>query len=132
MLRELYHTKPDLILDAVIGYSLKGKPRETALELIRWANDTNTPILSLDVPSGVDATTGENQGECIHATQTITLALPKTGLRPEKTGELLLADIGIPELVYRKIGIDYYSPFGGKYLVKLLLQENTTNGIKSD
>ncbi len=131
LLRELYHTKPDLILDAVIGYSLKGAPRGTALELIRWANDANTPILSLDVPSGVDATTGESPGECIHATQTITLALPKTGLQPEKTGELLLADIGIPESVYRQMGIDYHPPFGNKYVVRLLNQDNIKNGRKS-
>ena len=50
---------------------------------------------------------------------TLTLALPKTGLVPEKTGELLLADIGIPDRVYGKLGLDYQSPFGCRYHVPL-------------
>jgi NAD(P)H-hydrate epimerase len=50
---------PDLILDGVIGYSLKGSPRGAAAELIRWANAQDCPILSLDAPSGVDTTTGQ-------------------------------------------------------------------------
>jgi NAD(P)H-hydrate epimerase len=45
---------------------------------------------------------------------TITLALPKTGLLPENTGELFLADIGIPEGTYRRLGLSYTSPFGDR------------------
>jgi len=44
----------DLIIDAIIGYSLSGAPRGAAADLIRWANEQDAPILSLDVPSGVD------------------------------------------------------------------------------
>ncbi len=106
---DLFGQHPDLIIDAVIGYSLKGAPRGTALEFIKWANDTGAPILSLDVPSGVDSTTGESEGEFIHTKWTMTLALPKTGLVPEKTGALFLADIGIPEAVYLKNGFELYA-----------------------
>jgi NAD(P)H-hydrate epimerase len=49
---------PDLIIDGIIGYSLKGEPRGPAGELIRWANRQEVPILALDAPSGVDSTTG--------------------------------------------------------------------------
>ncbi|OFW15435.1 MAG: NAD(P)H-hydrate epimerase [Acidobacteria bacterium RIFCSPLOWO2_02_FULL_67_21] len=53
------HTeRPDLIVDALIGYGLTSAPRGVAADLITWANGTGAPILSLDVPSGVDATTG--------------------------------------------------------------------------
>ncbi len=111
--------RPDLIIDAVIGYSLKGAPRGVALELIQWANETGAPILSLDVPSGVDSTTGAAEGEYIQAKWTMTLALPKTGLLPDKTGGLFLADIGIPEAVYVKMGLNYTDPFADRYRVPL-------------
>ncbi|MEE9170435.1 MAG: NAD(P)H-hydrate epimerase [bacterium] len=111
--------RPDLIIDAVIGYSLKGAPRGVALELIQWANETGAPILSLDVPSGVDSTTGAAEGEYIQAKWTMTLALPKTGLLPDKTGGLFLADIGIPEAVYAKMGLNYTDPFADRYRVPL-------------
>ena len=53
----------------------------------------------------------------------MTLALPKTGLLPEKTGDLWLADIGIPDAVYRQVGIDYVSPFGKRFRVPLNVDE---------
>lgn len=111
--------KPDLIIDAIIGYSLKSAPRGNALEMLSWANQQEAKILSLDVPSGVDAATGETYGEFIKAGRTLTLALPKTGLLPELTGELFLADLGIPKKVYDKIGIDYENPFGKKFIIKI-------------
>lgn len=109
----------DLILDALIGYGLNSAPQRTAAELIRWANQANTPILALDIPSGVNATTGQTPGEFIRAQWTVTLALPKTGLLPENTGELFLADIGIPKETYRRIGLTYVAPFGERFWVPL-------------
>lgn len=109
----------DLILDALIGYGLKSAPQDAAAELIRWANEANAGILALDLPSGVNATTGEAPGEVIKARWTMTLALPKTGLLPENTGELFLADIGIPEGTYRRLGLSYTSPFGDSFRVPL-------------
>ena len=115
-------TEPvDLIIDALIGYSLRAAPRGNALELIQWANNTGAPILSLDTPSGVDSTTGETPGEYIHASWTMTLALPKTGLLPDKTGELSLADIGIPSGAYSwsTLQLNYTPPFGDCFRVPL-------------
>lgn len=111
----------DLILDALIGYSLRAAPRGKALELILWANATDAPILALDIPSGVDSTTGETPGEFMQAQWTMTLALPKTGLLPEKTGALFLADIGIPFGAYawKTLELDYVSPFGDRFRVPL-------------
>ena len=92
----------DLILDGIIGYSLKGPPRGAAAEVIRWANDGDAPILALDLPSGLDATTGEAREPVIRASATMTLALPKIGLKrsPDLVGELYLADIGVPPDLY--------------------------------
>lgn len=117
----------DLIIDAVVGYSLRAAPRGTALDLIQWANSSGAPILSLDVPSGVDATTGQAMGAFIQAQWTMTLALPKTGLLPDKTGDLYLADIGIPVQVYRSktLNLDYSFPFDHRYRIPLQAREDS-------
>lgn len=120
---ELETIRPTLILDALIGYSLKGVPRGLTVDMIRWANRTARPILSLDVPSGLDATTGATPGEVIVPAWTLTLALPKTGLLPEMTGVLHLADIGIPVAVYQKAGIRYEPPFDERFIVPLMIRE---------
>ncbi len=74
--------------------------------MIDWANRSGVEILSLDVPSGIDATAGEIHSPSIRATATLTLALPKTGLQSEGfqeyTGELYLADISVPPELYGK------------------------------
>jgi len=69
--------RPDLVVDALIGYSLRGAPAGMAADLIRWANGTGAPILALDVPSGIDSTTGEAPGDVIRPQRTMTLALPR-------------------------------------------------------
>ena len=71
--------------------------------MIRWANERKSPILALDIPSGLNASTGEVLEPTIRAAATMTLALPKEGLRrAEKNvvGELYLADIGVPPQLY--------------------------------
>jgi len=94
----------ELVIDGLIGYSLKGSPRGAPVDLIRWANDQASPVLSLDVPSGVDAGSGEVFDPAVRATATLTLALPKAGLRADgvdgHVGELYLADIGVPPSLY--------------------------------
>ncbi|PZD72684.1 Bifunctional NAD(P)H-hydrate repair enzyme Nnr [Acaryochloris thomasi RCC1774] len=116
----------DLILDALIGYSLRAAPRGNALDLIEWANRLDASILSLDIPSGVDSTTGDTPGAFIHAQGTMTLALPKTGLLPERTGELTLADIGIPAGAYawKTLQLDYLPPFGDRYRIPLTARDH--------
>jgi len=94
----------DLIVDALVGYGLNGIPVDQTHNLIQMANQSGRPVLSLDVPSGMDANTGTNPGEMIHALSTVTLALPKIGLGKWK-GRLFLADIGIPKAVYLVAGI---------------------------
>ncbi len=73
-------------------------------DLIRWANAQTAPILALDAPSGVDTTTGTVFDPAIRATATMTLALPKEGMRvlgvEEHVGELYLADISVPPGLY--------------------------------
>jgi NAD(P)H-hydrate epimerase len=101
--------RPDVIVDGMIGYSLKGSPQGTTADLIRWASAQSAPVLALDVPSGVDAATGEPRNPSIRASATLTLALPKEGLRApcanQHVGELYLADIGVPPSLYGGPGL---------------------------
>jgi NAD(P)H-hydrate epimerase len=96
----------DLIVDALIGYSLRGNPTGQAAALITWANEQPSPILALDTPSGLDVTTGVGATPHIRATATLTLALPKVGLIAAPcVGELYLADISVPPIVYQRLGL---------------------------
>ncbi len=110
---EVHPIDGDLVIDALIGYSLSGDPRSRAGELIEWANHQLSPVLSLDVPSGLDSATGLIGDPCVRATATMTLALPKVGLEfaPTVVGELYLADISVPGFVYKVFEIELKDPF---------------------
>jgi NAD(P)H-hydrate epimerase len=96
----------DLVIDALIGYSIRGDPTGAAARLITWANSQSAPVLALDTPSGLDLTTGVAGAPTVGATATMTLALPKVGLLDAPSvGELYLADISVPPLVYQRMGI---------------------------
>lgn len=107
--REFESCKPHLVVDGLIGYSLAGPPREGAKHLIEWTLEQSVPVVSLDVPSGMDAGSGTVYSPCVKADATLTLALPKTGFRSDKAGkfigELYLADISVPPEIYVKLGI---------------------------
>ena len=93
-----------LVIDALLGYGSKGNPREPVAGLIKKANASGLPLLAVDIPSGLDATTGEAGDPCIAATATVTFGFPKAGfLKPESRGligELYLADISMPSEIY--------------------------------
>lgn len=113
----------DLLIDAIIGYGLRGDPRGPARGLIQLANSSAAPILSLDTPSGVDTAAGRVFDPHIQAAATLTLALPKTGFRqPEAAaacGDLYLADIGVPAALYAQLGVDLPALFGRGDIVAL-------------
>ena len=98
----------DLILDGLLGFSTRRAPDGTTAQLIDAANAHSAPTLAIDVPSGLQATTGTAFSPTVRAAVTLTLGLPKTGLlaggAAEATGPIWVADIGIPEIAYRAIG----------------------------
>ncbi|MCL1599298.1 MAG: NAD(P)H-hydrate epimerase [Actinomycetia bacterium] len=113
-----------IILDGLVGYRLSGAPTGRVGDLIGWANDAGRPIMSLDIPSGIDASSGEAPGVAIKAAATMTLALPKMGLVSADAapfvGDLYLADIGVPASVYADaLGIDVGSVFDRGDVVRL-------------
>ena len=113
----------DLIIDALLGFGLSGPPAGVAARLIAAANAHPAPVLAVDLPSGLDAGTGEAYAPCIRADATLTLALPKTGLlapaaRPY-TGELAVADIGIAPEVYARVGVEVGPLFAERSIVRV-------------
>jgi hydroxyethylthiazole kinase-like uncharacterized protein yjeF len=92
----------DVILDALFGTGFHGKPREDAARRIDAINAAGTPVVSVDLPSGVDASTGEVAGACVDATVTVTMHGRKVGLEvaPGRfhAGDVVVADIGLEPL----------------------------------
>jgi NAD(P)H-hydrate epimerase len=108
----------DVVVDALIGYGLHGHPYGRTAELINLCNQHGKQVLSNDVPSGMNATTGETAGVVIRADRVVTLAAPKTGFERLDT-ELFLADIGIPPEVFQRIGLKFVSPFDDNDWIRL-------------
>jgi ADP-dependent NAD(P)H-hydrate dehydratase / NAD(P)H-hydrate epimerase len=89
----------DVIIDALFGTGFHGEPREDAARKIEAVNAADAPVVSVDLPSGVDASTGEVAGACVDADVTVTMHGPKVGLEvaPGRfhAGEVVVADIGL-------------------------------------
>lgn len=115
----------DLIIDAIIGYSIRGAPEGASKYLIQAANRHGAAVLALDVPSGVDPSTGEAHDPSINAAATMTLALPKKGFENaeagSRLGELYLADIGVPPNLYRHktLGLEVGNIFAQEDIVRI-------------
>jgi NAD(P)H-hydrate epimerase len=112
----------DAVIDALLGYRGSG-PRDGVLWLLERVARASVPVISLDLPSGVDADTGETTGSAVNATATLTLALPKPGLFRaqglERAGRVYLGDIGIPAALYRRLGLDVGAPFAAGRIIRL-------------
>ena len=93
----------ELLVDAIFGTGLRGEVRGPIATIINAINNLPTPILSVDLPSGLDVDTGNPLGTCVRADRTVTIGLPKRGLLvhpgAELAGKLEVADIGFPEQV---------------------------------
>ncbi|MEG1553333.1 MAG: NAD(P)H-hydrate dehydratase [Kiritimatiellia bacterium] len=91
-----------LIIDALLGIGASGAPREAIAAAIHWINGTNAacPVLSVDVPSGLDADSGTPLGEAVRANLTVTFSRPKLGFASPAArlyvGALSVVDIGLP------------------------------------
>ena len=98
----------DLIIDALFGAGLSRPLDGAAAEIVAAINASGKPVLAVDVPSGLDGTTGRADGAVVQATRTVTFFRMKPGhlLLPGRRlcGEVRLADIGIPRRVLEEIG----------------------------
>jgi ADP-dependent NAD(P)H-hydrate dehydratase / NAD(P)H-hydrate epimerase len=100
----------DLVIDAILGTGLRSAPREPQASAIRALNDSGIPVLSVDVPSGLDATTGEAFDPTVQAALTCTLTAMKRGLRggdgASHAGAIWVADIGMPATAWLRAGLN--------------------------
>jgi ADP-dependent NAD(P)H-hydrate dehydratase / NAD(P)H-hydrate epimerase len=91
-------THADVIVDALLGTGIQDAPRGQIAEAISAINRAGRPVISVDVPSGLNSDTGETPGETVRASHTVTFAYPKLGLflypGAECVGRLHVADIG--------------------------------------
>lgn len=98
---ELSERRCDVIVDALIGTGLRGEVTGLFRDAVRRINASDAYIVSADLPSGIDADTGEVRGEAVKADKTVTFGFPKLGLfsplAADYTGEIVVADISIPK-----------------------------------
>jgi NAD(P)H-hydrate epimerase len=116
-------TRADAVIDALIGYTLRGEPDQGYRALISMAGLSRGPVISLDLPSGIDASTGARPGAVVSADLTLGLALPKLGTEigegPALSGTRYLADIGMPPSVFASLGVHAVPAFSGGALLRL-------------
>jgi NAD(P)H-hydrate epimerase len=98
-----------VVVDALLGTGLSRPVQGRLAGWIGAVNDSGRRVVSVDVPSGLDADTGRALGSCVRATLTVTLGLPKPGLLaadgPAHSGDVWVADIGVPFEAYAAIGV---------------------------
>ncbi|MFQ6677826.1 MAG: NAD(P)H-hydrate epimerase [Fidelibacterota bacterium] len=116
------YNESDLIIDAMVGYSLQGELKGIPAQIAKEIIQSGKEVVSLDVPSGLDATTGKSSPDCIKAVATMTLALPKTGFKADNakdfTGDIYVADIGVPPVLYTHLDLSVIDPFHGRSVIK--------------
>jgi ADP-dependent NAD(P)H-hydrate dehydratase / NAD(P)H-hydrate epimerase len=102
-------TTAELVVDAILGTGLRSSPRQPQASAIRALNESGVPVLSVDIPSGLDATTGEAFDPTVHAALTCTLTAMKRGLRrgdgARHAGTVWVADIGMPATAWLRAGL---------------------------
>lgn len=108
--KNINYKNHSLIIDGLLGYNIEGNPRNSFARMITAANKSKVPILAIDLPSGLDATTGHAYNPCIVATTTIALSAVKQGLLKREakkyTGKVLVAYMSVPGIINRRFSIN--------------------------
>jgi len=90
----------DVIVDALLGTGSRGVLEGAYLQSVLAMNEADTPVISIDIPTGIEADTGQVMGEAVWAHTTVTFGLPKpcffTGEGPDHAGIRKVAEIGFP------------------------------------
>jgi NAD(P)H-hydrate epimerase len=94
----------DIIIDAILGVGIKGEVKGEIKEVIELINKNKKMVVSVDIPSGLDADNGEIHGVCVKADLTISMGFLKKGFfigkGPEYSGKIKVVDIGFPKFYY--------------------------------
>lgn len=105
---DLEFADAQIIVDALLGTGLSRPPAGKYAEWIRAINDAGKQVVAVDIPSGLETDTGQALDPTVRADLTVTLGLPKPGLRrldgPGLAGTVWVVDIGIPFEAYAAVG----------------------------
>ena len=98
-----------LVIDALVGGSLEGAPSGVVAQLVEDAQDVECVVLSLDVPTGLDAKTGRALAPALKADVTLALGLPYAGAAEasDAIGALFVADVGLPQRLLEDAGLTW-------------------------
>lgn len=101
-----------LIVDALLGTGISGEVKGLTGDVIRWVNRTGVPVISVDLPSGLQCDDGQYTGDCIQADHTVTMAAMKRGLLlppgRELAGHVSVVDIGVPDFIAESVDSKVY------------------------
>lgn len=113
----------DIVVDALFGTGFSGNIRGIIADLVPVINSADAPVVAIDCPSGVNASTGEVSDPCVLADYTVTFARPKLGLYlypgRDYAGEVYITDIGIPDKAVKSESSNLYLTTG-KYVFQNL------------
>jgi len=102
----------DGVIDALLGTGTGGAPRGVLAEMIRAMSESGKPVVAVDIPSGLDADTGQVHDPCVRAVKTVALAFKKRGLAQYPglafAGEVAVRDIGIPAALADRFGVSVF------------------------
>lgn len=97
----------DFIVDALLGTGVRGPLQGLMAQIVTRINESGRPVIAIDLPTGMNADTGEVAGPCVKAQLTATIGCRKQGLlfspSREHAGELVVAEIGFPEAAFRQV-----------------------------
>ncbi len=100
-----------VLVDALFGTGLTKPVQGINLKAVEWLNQQSSPVVAVDIPSGIDASTGRVTGSAVNATLTVSFAFPKIGQVSYPgaglVGELVVTNIGIPAQVSGQVSTDY-------------------------
>lgn len=112
-IKALSSKEVDLLVDGIFGVGLDRPLDEADSGLIAWLNEFDIPVVAIDVPSGLNADTGEVFTVAIHATTTVTFGLGKPGLflnrGPHASGKVVMDPIGLPSELLKRIGVTCFA-----------------------
>ncbi len=126
-------SQQDLVIDSVFGFGLKGKARGAGAKAIATINSLGSPVLSVDIPSGVNSDTGQIDDQAVKATRTVTFTCPKAGMAidpgVDHVGSLRVADIGIDKKI---VATHAKVCQGSRPIARSLLPKRRTSAHKGD
>lgn len=125
----------DGLIDGLLGTGSRGAPHGVYAAMIEEANRSGLPVLAIDIPSGLDADTGQPAQPCVRAAVTVALAFAKLGLAQHPgaalAGRVVVRPIGIPRRLAKQHGVKTFSPGAAELTAALGLETFVRRGEDS-